>query len=312
MQHLGEQRPSPADLGLLADEPAPLFQPGLQDAWLVGPPATGRRALMDEDQLALGVDVLLAQREQLLRADPREKRREDQRPVARLDGVEQTAGFLWRHPATLLALACRLQASVGRIDAGGSAGLTSMRCSRKAYPRTAERLLMAPSIVDLDSPRASSAPWMSCRCFRVIWWSGRSGRQAGAGRCTSRCDPLRLDGPRVATDTSGPDAHPLAEGERAFGHVALVEFCDVILCRPACRGLGRMDADLPLEVLAVAVCGPPARDLALGVADRYWGDRACDADGRRGPARRSVIAAAGRVGGEEALDLGGLNHSHRC
>ena len=63
----GEQRPSPAHVGLLADEAAALLQPGLQHARLVGSTSAGRRALMHEDQLALGVDVLLAQREQLLR-----------------------------------------------------------------------------------------------------------------------------------------------------------------------------------------------------------------------------------------------------
>ena len=110
MQDPWEQRPAPADLGLLANESAALFQPGLEDAWLVGPTASGRRALVHEDQFALGVDVLLAQGEQLLGSDPGEERREDQRPVARVDSVEQPAGFLGRDPAPLLALARGLQA----------------------------------------------------------------------------------------------------------------------------------------------------------------------------------------------------------
>ena len=58
-----------------------------------------------------------AQREQLFGPDAREERREDERPVAGRDGVEQLAGFLGRDPAALGALARRLQPGVGRVDA---------------------------------------------------------------------------------------------------------------------------------------------------------------------------------------------------
>jgi hypothetical protein len=71
---------------------------------------------MHEDQRAFGVDVLLAQREQLLRPDPAEKRGENQCPVPRLDSVEQPARFLGRDPTALLARSHRLQASIGRVD----------------------------------------------------------------------------------------------------------------------------------------------------------------------------------------------------
>jgi hypothetical protein len=117
MQDPRKQRPAPADLGLLADESTALLQPRLEDTGLVWPTASWRRALVHEDQLAFCVDVLRAQREQFLWADPCEEWREDQRPVARIDSVEQATGVLGRNPAALLALARGLQPGVGRIDA---------------------------------------------------------------------------------------------------------------------------------------------------------------------------------------------------
>jgi hypothetical protein len=62
----GEQRPSSAHVGCLADEAPALLQPWLEDTRLVGSTSGGRYSLMDEDQLSLGVDVLPAEREKLL------------------------------------------------------------------------------------------------------------------------------------------------------------------------------------------------------------------------------------------------------
>jgi hypothetical protein len=112
----GEQRPPSAHVGFLAYEPPTLLQPRLQHTRLVGPTSGGRDSLMDEDQLSLGVDVLLAKREELLGSHAGQTRREDERPVPRFNGIEEATGLCGRDPAAFPARAFGLQASIGGID----------------------------------------------------------------------------------------------------------------------------------------------------------------------------------------------------
>jgi hypothetical protein len=87
VQHAREQRPPPAYLGLLAHQASSFFQSDLEDSRLVRTPATSGGALMNEDELVVGVDVRFAEGEQLLRADATEEWGKDEIPVARVDGV---------------------------------------------------------------------------------------------------------------------------------------------------------------------------------------------------------------------------------
>src|SRR4051812_5520933 len=106
MEHAREQRPSAADTRVLADQAAPLLQPRLQHTRLVRSTARWGGTLVDEDELTLGVNVLVLQRKELLRPDAAQERSQDDSPVARLDSLEEMPSLVRRHPATLLALAC--------------------------------------------------------------------------------------------------------------------------------------------------------------------------------------------------------------
>jgi hypothetical protein len=113
VQHPREQRPPPAYIRRLAHEAAAFLESDLEDSGLVRAPATWGGTLMDEDEFVVGVDVRLAEGEQLLRTGAAKEWGEHEIPVASVDGIQEPTGFIWRNPATLLPSPHRLKPGVG-------------------------------------------------------------------------------------------------------------------------------------------------------------------------------------------------------
>jgi hypothetical protein len=78
---------------------------------------------MNEDELVLGVDVRLAEGEQLLRACAAQEWGKDKLPVTGVDGVQEVAGFVRRNPATLPASPDGLESGIRRINSGPERGV---------------------------------------------------------------------------------------------------------------------------------------------------------------------------------------------
>jgi hypothetical protein len=275
----GEQRPSSAHVGFLADEAPALLQPWLQDTRLVGSTSGGRYSLMDEDQLSLGVDVLPAEREKFLGSYAAEEGREDERPVPRRNRVEEAAGLLGWDPAAFGARASGLRASVGEIYARAErwVDFDAVLAERVAE----DRRQAADRAVD-GGLRETALQQGALDVVQVPSgdpgeWAILAARKVGVD---VRLDPIAvgLDGPRIPPDARRPDAHPLPEREPAFGGDALVQLGDALFGCAAGGSLGRVSPRSSLAVVGVAIARAPAGDLPIGVADGDRSNAAGDAD----------------------------------
>ena len=288
-------------LGLLADEAPALLEPRLEHAGLVGPPAPGHRALVDEDQLAFSASMS----GRAARAAPQVERRV--RNGVRTSAQWRGATASSSRPASSggihrrsVALAGRLQPGVGGIDACAQRGidLDAVLAQRVAQHRG--------EAADRPVDRRLRQAEVEQRGVDVVQVLARDLVQR-AIRATGqvRVDVLGdavlvgLHGARVAPDARRPDAHPLAEREPAVEHLPLVERSDAFLGRTSRLGLGAVVAGAALAVVAVAVQRTPVGDLAVGVADGDRRDRSRDADVGAGTSVRSVIEgrrSSGRPG----------------
>ena len=182
---------------------------------------------MNENQLAASVDVLLAQRQQLLRPHAGQEWREHQRPVSTVHVVEVLACLLGRLPAALRPRSRGLQASVGRVNARSKRGvgldavLTQCVAQNRgeAADGPVDGRLRQTSLEErgVDVMQMLSGYLVE----RPVW----TVRQMGVDVLG---DPVLvgLHGPWIASEARGPDAHPLAKSQSVGRDKTLVQLGD--------------------------------------------------------------------------------------